>query len=161
MYGISDPNYPVDMNKLTTSIQVHEGLELKIYDDANGKLIVPGYTVIGNPTIGWGRCLSTKGVTSAEANQLLGNDIADVILQAEAQAWWETIKNDDVRARAIIEILFNLGLAKLNTFVKALNALANADFSACAAEFRNSTWAKQVRKRAVALTAMIETGQDS
>src|ERR1700679_1119521 len=117
MHGLDDS--PVDLNKLTASIQVHEGLELKVYDDANGKPIVSGYTVIGNPTIGWGRCLSTKGITNAEATYLLGNDIADVILQAEAQTWWAVVKNDDVRARAFVEILFNIGLAKFNTFVKA------------------------------------------
>ena len=73
---------------------------------------------------------------------------------------WAAVANDDVRSRALCEILFNLGLSRLNGFVKALGYLREGDFGDAANEFRNSTWFGQVGKRAVILTEMIETGQD-
>jgi lysozyme len=149
MYGLDDPNSPVDMRKLTASIMAHEGLRLKPYKDATG-----------NTTIGYGRNLDGKGISTAEAANLLSDDIGDVILQAEAQTWWPVVKNDDVRARALVEIIFNIGLAGFNTFVKAIAALNDADFSTCVAEFKNSIWATQVGQRAIILTGMIETGED-
>lgn len=150
----------MDINKLTASIQVHEGLELKVYDDANGKPIVSGYTVIGNPSCGYGRNLAGKGISNAEATALLGDDIGDVIVQAEAQTWWSAIQNDDVRCRAVLEILFNVGLGSFNGFIKAVSALCDGDFTTAADEFESSKWASQVGQRAVTLTAMIKTGED-
>ena len=58
-----------------------EGERLFVYDDATGRPVGKGSTLIGNPTIGVGRCLSTRGITRAESRALLGND--------EAAAWSE------------------------------------------------------------------------
>ena len=153
MYGLSDPDCPVDMQKLTASIQAHEGLRLQIYDDINGYA-----------TIGYGRNLSTKGISNDEATYLLGNDIRSAIGEAEAQPWWGVVKNDDVRSRALIEILFNVGLGSFNRFVKAVAALCAGDFPTAANQFRDSAWFKQVGslpgQRGYVLCQMIETGCD-
>jgi lysozyme len=143
----------LDVAKLTVSIQRHEGLRLHPYTDTTG-----------NITIGWGRNLSGKGISNGEATQLLSNDISDVIIQAEAQAWWPNVQNDDVRARALCEIIYNIGLAGFNGFVKAIAALCDDDFTTAANEFRDSAWASQVGsqpgQRGYVLCQMIETGED-
>jgi lysozyme len=138
-----------DMGKLAASVMAHEGLRLFPYTDTTGNL-----------TIGYGRNLNGKGISTAEAAILLSDDLTDVRMEAESQAWWSVVQNDDVRARALLEILFNLGLVGLNGFVKALAYICTGDFADAANEFRSSEWATQVGQRAVILTAMIQTGQD-
>lgn len=151
----------MDEIKLRASLTAHEGDLAYVYDDATGKPIVKGYTVIGNPTIGVGRLITrTKGLSQAERDLLLDNDIASCIAEASAQSWWAVVENDDVRSRAITEILFNIGLAGLDEFVDALAALGRGDFEATAAGFRDSDWYRQVGQRGFVLTEMIETGAD-
>ena len=139
----------MDQAKLEASIMAHEGQKLFPYTDSAGKT-----------TIGVGRNLTDRGISSEESLYLLGNDIQSAIRTAEAQSWWPAIANDDVRGRAVVEMLFNLGLGGLSTFKDALACLGNADFSGAAANFMDSKWAQQVGNRAIVLTKMIETGCD-
>jgi len=44
----------VDMDEF---VQRNEGFRDRPYDDANGEIIMQGYTCIGHPTIGWGQNL--------------------------------------------------------------------------------------------------------
>jgi lysozyme len=155
----------MDVAKLRASLIAHEGNVPYVYDDATGKPIVSGCTVVGNPTVGVGRLVSSaKGLSPAECGALLDNDIASCIAEASAWPWWAPVANDDVRGRAIVEILFNLGLPKLNGFVVALAALGNGDFEGAASAFRDSAWFNQVGsqpgQRGYVLTEMIETGVD-
>lgn len=162
MYGINDPNCPVDIEKLINSLIQHEGLKSCAYDDANGQPIISGYTVIGNPTAGVGRLLTMKkGLSNEESRYLLGNDIRSAIGEAEAQSWWTKVKDSDPRARALIELIFNLGLGGLKNFTHALAAIDSGNYALAADEFLNSKWARQVKGRAQVLTEMIRTGQDS
>ena len=147
MFGLSDA--PVDLNKLTVSIQRHEGLRLFPYTDTTG-----------NTTIGYGRNLSGKGISNGEATALLQDDINDAITLAESQVWWPMVVSCEPRARALIEMLFNLGLGGFNTFKSAISALESGDFETAAADFLNSEWANQVGNRAQELTQMIATGED-
>lgn len=147
MYGLTD--CPVDLDKLTASIKAHEGLRLSPYDDATGNL-----------TIGYGRNLTGDGISNAEANYLLGNDLQSAIGEAEAQPWWNNVKDNDARSRALIECIFNLGIGKFNGFTKAIAALCTGDFETAGAELLNSLWAREVGKRAEVLAAMVQTGVD-
>lgn len=147
MHGLEDS--PVDMAKLKASIALHEGLRLKPYKDTVGKI-----------TIGVGRNLTDKGITNDEALYMLGNDIRSAIGEAEAQAWWAKVKDSDPRARALIELIFNLGLGGLKNFTHALAAIDSGNYALAADEFLNSKWARQVGQRAVTLTRMIRTGSD-
>lgn len=46
---------------LEDQLERQESYRRFVYDDATGQEIVPGYTVQGNPTIGYGRDLMTEG----------------------------------------------------------------------------------------------------
>lgn len=151
----------MDMTKLQASIQGHEGTILYIYDDANGKPIISGYTVIGNPTIGSGRlCTQAKGISQSEASTMLTNDINTAIELCSYQGWWPHVADNDARSRACVEMVFNMGLHGFSTFVQAIHCLMQADFGGAAEAFMDSKWSSQVGKRAVVLTKMIETGSD-
>jgi len=138
-----------DIQKLTASIQSHEGLRLRPYVDSRGYL-----------TIGYGRNLDAKGITNDEATYLLGNDIQSSIREAQAQYWWQYVANDDVRSRACVEIVFNIGIGGMSGFHDALAAMARGDWAACGAAFLDSLWSKQVGQRAEVLASMIISGLD-
>lgn len=139
----------MDIDKLTTSIQVHEGLRLFPYQDATG-----------HTTIGYGRNLSGNGISPAEADYLLSTDIKHAISAAHAETWWPVVADNDARSRAIIEIIFNMGANGVGTFKTAIAYLENADFNNAADAFLDSLWAKQTGQRAIDLTNMIRTGTD-
>lgn len=149
MWGLNDPDCPVDMDKLKASIKRHEGCRLVPYRDTQGFL-----------TVGYGRNLSSKGISQNEAEYLLQSDLAEALSIAEGQKWWANVKDNDARARAFVEIIFNLGLGTLAYFRKALAAALQNDWDACSNELLDSLWAKQVGKRAEELALMIKTGQD-
>jgi hypothetical protein len=74
------------------------------------------------------------------------------------------VGGEDVRARAFVEILFNLGLTRLDGFREALSAAMQDDWRTCASQFTDSRWYSQVGiaigERGYVLTYMIETGED-
>jgi lysozyme len=148
MFGIGDPDCPVDLQKLTASVKQHEGCRLQLYTDTTG-----------NPSIAYGRNLR-NGISHDEADLMLSNDLNRALSQAQAQPWWPHVKDNDARARAFIEIVFNVGIRDLAGFSKALDAAMRDDWSTCSAEFLDSLWHRQVGVRAEVLCAMILTGED-
>ena len=125
----------------------HEGIRLKVYRDS-----------LGIETIGCGRNLRDRGITYPEALVLLDNDIA--IAEAElfvAFPWMLTLTQ--TRREVFVELAFNMGVPRLKGFAKALAAAEDGDWETCADELLDSTWATQVKGRAVTLATIIRTGQ--
>jgi lysozyme len=149
----------VDKTKLQASLVDSEALRLKVYDDATGKPVVKGYTMIGNPTIGIGRNLAEFGITMREAYYLNDNDIElykNLVLNN-----FPYVKDlDDVRQNVIIELMFNIGPARLSGFKKMHNALIAKDYKGAATELRSSLWFSQVGKRGPKLADALESGLD-
>jgi lysozyme len=138
----------IDLAKLTASINENESLRLLPYTDTTGHI-----------TIGWGTNLDA-GITQAEADYLRDNRILAAVETAQAQPWWPMVQDCDPRARAFIEILFNMGLAKFNEFTKAITAALQSDWQTCTAELLDSLWAHQVGARAETLASMVQSGSD-
>ena len=72
-------------------------------------------------------------------------------------AWWQ--KLNEVRQFVLVDMCFNMGLAKLTTFKKMLHALKQQDYQAAAREMLDSRWAGQVGHRAQELASMMKTGE--
>jgi lysozyme len=142
--------------KMIDEIKSQEGEFLFVYDDANDRLVKTGSTLVGNPTIGYGRCLSTRGVTVSEAEYLLANDIAFVEHQLGALPWWQGLSL--VRQDVISNMCFNIGFAGLMSFTNMIAAIQRGDFKAAADEALDSHWAAQVGGRAKMLAQQLETG---
>jgi lysozyme len=127
-----------------------EGLRLKVYTDS-----------LGHPTIGYGRCLDTNGVSPSEAVFLLENDIAGAAAQVERYLPW-TARLDAVRQAAVIELTFNLGIVGLLKFHATLMALHEGRYADAARHLLDSKWAGQVGPtRAGRVARMIEVGDDA
>jgi lysozyme len=137
---------PEFRQKLRANIMDAESYRQLAYTDTAGRL-----------TIGYGRNISTVGVSNSEALYLLGNDIS----RAERDIWhfcpwYEAL--DNVRKIVIVEIVFNVGIGDFLTFHKTIQAIEDKDYTAAAREMLDSKWATQVGRRAKRLALTMETG---
>lgn len=145
------------MPTMIAELRRDESVRLTVYDDATGHPIVAGSHVIGNPTIGTGRNLVGRGITDDENNYLCQNDIADVCEELDEHfAWWEFL--DPVRQRVMVNMCFNMGVAKLQGFPHFLAAAQSGNWQVAHDEMLNSAWANEVGDRAKRLASMMLTG---
>ncbi len=136
----------MNRDRLVSQLTVDEGLRLKPYRDTMGIF-----------SIGIGRNLESVGISEAEARYMLDNDIDRVVRGLDAHvSWWRNL--DDVRQEVLVNMGFNVGIAKLLKFEKMLSALHEGDFRRAAAEARDSLWYRQVPNRAKRLADALESG---
>lgn len=135
------------MTDLRSMLKRHEGLRLKVYRCPAGFL-----------TIGYGRNLESKGISEAEADEMLANDIGWFRDSVMHELAW-TLFLDPVRFDVLVDMAFNLGVEGLAKFKKFLAALEAGDYLTASAEMLDSAWSAQVGDRARELAAMIQTGE--
>jgi len=133
-------------DQLRAMLVRHEGLQLKPYKDSVGKL-----------TIGVGRNLEDDGISERESYMLLDNDIMSHTIDAQKLPVFTAL--DPVRQDVLIDMVFNMGIRRVQGFKKMLAALSVKDWEEAAAEMRSSKWAVQVGARARELAAMMQKGE--
>lgn len=148
----------MDRDMLLADLGRDEGRRLAVYDDATGKPIVAGSTVVGHPTIGYGRLLTAdRGITLAEARLLLDADVSAVENELDVRLpWWRDLS--PARQRALANMAFNMGLPRLLGFARMLAALRMGDYQGAAAEALDSRWATQVGARADRIADLFRKG---
>lgn len=133
---------------------------LVVYDDADGKPIVAGKWVKGNPTIGYGRLLCAPGgISNAEAVFLFGTDWAKAEADAKTLPCYSRL--NAVRQGVLIEMVFQLGIGGVRKFARMLDALNQQDYAAAASEMLDSRWAKQTPDRAQRLADLMRSSEDA
>jgi len=128
---------------LRRDIQQAERLELEAYPDTNGYW-----------TVGWGHKLPTGGhgenptwrgytITQDQADAILHDDILDAWNHAQKLPEWAAL---DTRARtnALVELVFNMGCSKWQTFIKARAAIRHQNWKCVYDELKDSIWYNQV-----------------
>ena len=128
----------------------HEGLRLRPYVDTVGKM-----------TVGVGRNLTDKGISSREAFDLLDHDLDECEADLTgAFPWFITL--DGVRQIAITDLRFNLGPTRFRLFRELIGAMAAGDFVMAAEQLIRSKWATQVQPdRRDRLYRQLATGDDA
>lgn len=122
----------------------HEGLRLFPYLDTKGKV-----------TIGWGYNLSDRGITRAQADEWLEEDLAQCYGElVDRFDWYERLV--DARQAVLVDIVFNVGVAGFLKFVRLIAALTVEDYPKAAAEILDSGIAL---RRKTELALMMRTGQ--
>jgi lysozyme len=139
----------VDKDRLRKQLHLHEGRRLKPYRDTVGKL-----------TIGVGRNLTDRGISPAESDVLLANDIDEHMRELLLAAPW-IAELDEVRQRVLVDMAFNLGVPGLLKFKSTLAAIKDGRYDDAAKGMLKSLWAKQVKGRATRLAEMMRSGIDS
>lgn len=68
-------------------------------------------------------------------------------------------KGEAVRANALLDMGYNMGVGSLLTFKNTLPKIESGNYAAGAEGMRNSKWYKQVGRRSKAVCYMMETGK--
>tara|TARA_Y100000589_G_scaffold79624_1_gene73288 strand:- start:1617 stop:2216 length:600 start_codon:yes stop_codon:yes gene_type:complete len=131
---------------LIHQLTLHEGMELKPYRCTGGKL-----------SIGVGRNLDDRGITEAEAQLMLSNDIDDFADRLKREIPWMA-ELSPVRQRVLLDMAFNLGISGLLKFKRTLKAIRAKQYEKAAEMMLDSRWATQVGQRAKRLSKMMATG---
>ena len=151
----------LDKHRLAKMLALHEGMVLKVYDDANGQELKAGDTLIGHPTIGVGRNIAKDGlgISEEEAIFILMTDIARI--QREANNWDIFNSLDEVRQCVLLDMLFNMGMTRFNPnkWPSMFKAIEEENWDEASNQMLDSAWAKQVKTRADRLSEMMLTGE--
>ena len=138
---------------LLNQLRRHEGLRLDPYKCSEGYL-----------TIGYGRNIETNGISEAEAEFMLSNDLIACESELKDEGWYNQL--DETRRAVVLNMAFNLGKPKLMQFKKFIGALSDDDYETASKEMVTgsdgvspSKWASQVGKRAYELADQMRTGQ--
>lgn len=138
---------------LLNQLRRHEGLRLDPYKCSEGYL-----------TIGYGRNIETNGISEAEAEFMLLNDLVACESELKDEGWYNQL--DEVRRAVVLNMSFNLGKPKLMQFKKFIGALSDDDYETASKEMVTgsdgvspSKWASQVGSRAYELADQMRTGQ--
>lgn len=134
----------MNRDTLKALVKKHEGLRLKPYRDSVGKL-----------TIGYGRNLEDVGISEAEAEYLLDNDIARAVRDCRGFPWFNDLS--DARQNVVASMVFNMGVSKFSQFRRFILAIESEQWEAAANEMLSSKWAGQVGRRAVELSNIMAT----
>lgn len=147
----------LDLAPLVPRLKREEGLRLQVYDDATGAYIRPGSRVVGQPTIGIGCNVGPgAGITEAEADYLLLNRLQVAARDASTLPGFNHVSAP--RQLVLVDMIFNMGAAKVRQFTGMLQALQAANFDLAAAHMLESLWARQVGTRARELAQIMRTG---
>lgn len=155
MLSAGDTTHAAARTLARALIYDHESVRVYPYDDLTGK---PPACVRGKLTIGVGRNLTDVGLRPSEIRLMLDNDMQE----AEAHLntlypWWR--KMDMVRQAALWDLMFNLGPTRLSKFTTSLPLLSQANYRDAAHALRRTLWYRQVGRRGVRITEMVETGK--
>lgn len=135
-------NDTFDLAELLDEITDDEGRRLTVYNDS-----------MGIPTIGVGRNLRV-GITDAEADYLLSNDVARVIAELDSHlSWWRLLPPP--QARVVVNLAFNMGLSGLLGFGTFLGLMRTHDYKGAAADLAGTKWFGQVGQRGPRMVARI------
>lgn len=138
---------------LLNQIRRHEGLRLKPYHCSENFL-----------SLGYGRNLDTNGISEAEAEFMLSNDLLACESEMKDEGWYNQL--DETRRAVVLNMAFNLGKPKLLKFSKFIGRLSDNDYEGASKEMvtgsdgvSESKWASQVGKRAYELADQMRTGE--
>lgn len=140
----------MNLNRLIAQLIVDEGDEQFAYQDQ-----------FGYWTIGIGRCIDKrrgKGLSRAERQLLLRNDIVDWVTELRARLmWFDSL--DDLRQEILINMSHQMGIDGLLRFRNTLEHIRKGEYKEASEAMLDSLWAKQTPDRAKRLARMMETGE--
>lgn len=114
----------------------NENLTLKPYHDTVDKL-----------TVGYGRNLEDRGLTMAEAELLLANDVIEAHEELHTQlAFYKELS--EIRQAVLMDLYHNMGLSGLLGFRNMLENLRNSQWDEAAEDLKDSRYWDQVGARA-------------
>lgn len=151
-----------DNQKLIKQLKRHEGAVRdqdglhRAYRCTAGALTIGfGHNLDANPVPGVGK---DSRLTEDQAERLLVADIRAFCLELDkAFPWWR--KLDEARRGVMVNMAFNLGVAKLRAFTATLGAMQAGRFAEAARNIlQNKRWHAQIGVRLDQLAEQIRSG---
>ena len=136
----------MNTESIREQLKRHEGLVRHAYQDH-----------LGYWTIGYGRLIDERrggGITEAEAETLLTNDMARVVSELESKMP-RLYRYPERVQTALVNMSYQLGVTGLMKFRKMIAALEEGDYWTAADEALRSRWAQQTPNRANEIAGMI------
>lgn len=138
-----------DRQRLIDELVSDEGVRLKAYRDT-----------AGNITVGVGRNVTGKGLSSREAFELLDHDVDEAVADLAGSFPWFVLL-DATRQRAVVNLRFNVGAQRFRMFKKFIAAMAAGDYAEAEQQLVTSRWITQVQpSRSLRVRRQIATGMD-
>jgi len=135
-----------DPQMIRELLKRQEGLRLHPYRD-NGSL-----------SIGFGRNLTSLGITEAEAEMLLEADIERVEEEMGAYDYFSGLSPE--RKAAVMSLGYNLGATRYALFINHHSAMAKGDYEEAAKNiYPDSLYAEQVPNRAKEIAEILLTNE--
>ena len=155
----------INLPRLDSQLMLDEGVRLSPYRDQFGNLTTGvGRNLDANPftpaEIAYiGHNGRTIPITYDQAIFLLHDDESKVFKTLTAECgWWPAL--DDVRARVMVDLCFNMGWTKLSGFHTFLSLMASSSFEQAGSDLQGTAWYGQVGNRGPRLVGMVTTGED-
>lgn len=122
-----------------------------------GVSFMPYKCTAGEWTIGYGHLIK-GGITLATAEVMLDEDLAKAEREARVNfAWFEKLNGP--RQAVVVDMIFNIGLARFYGFKKMRAAIESGDFDKAAEEMLDSKYGRQVVHRARLNAEIMKTGE--
>lgn len=152
-----------------------EFFALALIKEAEGFSGVEYICPAGYKTIGYGRNLETNPLGDLERTHcMLGNDgllrvsqnvatdwliteISKITFKCEKKEWFEGL--DAYRRAVIIDLIYNLGFKKWDSFKKCQKAIIDRNFGIASAELEDSRWFNQVGRRGLRNVEIMKFGK--
>ena len=128
-------------------LKLSEGLRLKAYQDTEGVW-----------TIGYGKNLQELEISIELAEEWLRESYSQAQREAAALLASMDLSLSHTREEVITELVYNMGVPRLRTFVRMFAALKAKDYPLAAQELLASRYANQVGERAERLAEVLRTG---
>ena len=130
-------------------------------ESPGGKPVLRAYQdTKGIWTIGHGRNLQVMRITAEQADAWLVEDLESAEILARTFPAWQAL-DTGARQDAFIELVFNMGPAKVAKFKDTLAAIERKDWKAAAAHLLDSQWRLDVGPtRSARIAKQLETGLD-
>lgn len=131
--------------ELEALIKRHEGFSQHPYKDRN------------DVSVGYGRNLTTNGISEEEALYLLRNDVAR-IKKALSKKFPVFDELTNPRRAVMVSMAYGLGVEGVSDFALLWESLERRNYDKAALEIYLSSYCTQVRTRCFELAAIMETG---
>lgn len=142
---------------LLAQLTTDEGFRPYIYDDATGREVLAGTTLIGHATLAIGWCPETNPCPEDLAQYILAYFADGEIATLQRAVPW-VIDLSDARQRALYDMSFQLGVTGLLKFNTFMSLLQQGQFEQAADDLATTAWFKQAPARAARIQALIKNG---
>lgn len=143
-----------DDELLLEQIQHDEGRSATVYKDTKGLWTIADGILVDRTIPGAGLLPEEMDFITSNRIRIATNATIRIV---GADTW---LKLAPARRRALTNMCYNLGEAKLRLFKQALFAVVKGDWSAAAVALEDSVWYNEVGDRAKRIIKEIQTGED-